>query len=61
MIYYLLIGMALIFTVEYLTEQNHNPFVDDKKDKIKFDNYHRVLGILFWPILVIYAIKNMLK
>jgi len=60
MIYYLLIGMALIFTVEYLTEQNHNLFASEE-DKIKFDNYHRVLGILFWPVLVIYAIKNMLK
>ena len=52
--------MALIFTVEYLTEQNHNHFANEE-DKIKFDNYHRVLGILFWPVLVIYAIKNMLK
>lgn len=52
--------MALIFTVEYLTEQNHNLFASEE-DKIKFDNYHRVLGILFWPVLVIYAIKNMLK
>jgi hypothetical protein len=50
---YFLMGVVFAFYVEYWN--------DTKGDKTQFDNWHRVIIVALWPVLVIIGISSFFK
>ena len=50
---YFLIGVLFGFYVEYWNNNN--------ADKTPFDNWHRIIIIVLWPVLVLVGISSFFK
>jgi len=63
MIKYILIGIALMFLLEYFTNSSNFKKYEKKYPKafIKFGAAERVIGILCWPVLLGVFLYNFFK
>ena len=60
---YILIGITLMFLLEYFTSlERFNKYVKTSPEAFKsFNLWERVIGILFWPILLGIFLYNFFK
>jgi hypothetical protein len=61
MLYYLGIGVVIMFIVELLTENYREEREYLGEDVPKFNWFDRIFNILLWPITVLIFIKNIHK
>ena len=58
-IYYIIIGVIIMFLVEAINHayENHLKLIGEKSPK--FNMFERIIGILTWPIIIAFFIKNL--
>ena len=65
MITYVLIGIAFMFCVEFLTNTHNYKLTQEKFNPdlpdIEMNFWVRILGVIFWPICLVIFIYNFFK
>ena len=59
MLYYIVIGIAIMFLIEHSTQKHKAEMEFDGIEVPKFTWFDRIFNILLWPITVMLFIKNL--
>ena len=58
MIYYIVIGVIIMFLIEHLTENSRREMEYYGEKVPKFNWFDRLANILLWPITIMLFLKN---